>query len=317
MSKPRGCKLFHNINRKLIAFIILQGFLVFDVSWACQGVAITQGITGFNSPATLSPQINVVSTSLQTVFNAEGALTQLQPEKYPFLKLRVDGGAEFLVVDGKVVYRPDALESARLSSEKNGKSLAQTKSSFFPMKIFFGTAIMVGTFLGYVPVIPIISIAAVLIGIGILAYVSQLVVAHMPVGLSHFINSALAVMFFIFNMSPVYTEFKLMKEIGVFVSGDAARVREATALELSDTNDSVNEENILLNPGFESGDSEWRNMWGSPGDVTSLSNHTSGGNYSIVHFVGSVDHQDYWNQLYQDISFSAGDPFYASVLLHK
>jgi hypothetical protein len=68
--------------------------------------------------------------------------------------------------------------------------------------------------------------------------------------------------------------------------------------------------NLLLNPGFESGLTNWTDLYGAP---TGISNTVfRSGTKSAYKYVNSVS-SEYWTQIYQEVNYVAGEPLYASV----
>lgn len=75
--------------------------------------------------------------------------------------------------------------------------------------------------------------------------------------------------------------------------------------------------NLLVNGDFEGGLNDWFDLYGIPADLDNTRNHTAGGQYSAKKYIDStiLSQQDYWSQLYQDISLSEGEPVYAQIFI--
>ena len=72
------------------------------------------------------------------------------------------------------------------------------------------------------------------------------------------------------------------------------------------------QENLLINPDFENGLSFWTDLYGLPSE---LSTEAHGGLYSASKQVdpATINDQDYWSQLYQEVAIVPGEPVYASM----
>lgn len=71
--------------------------------------------------------------------------------------------------------------------------------------------------------------------------------------------------------------------------------------------------NFIANPGFESGLSAWRDLFGFPTKVETAQKRA--GTYSVSKYVGAVAGQDYWSQVYQDVALSPGQPVYGRIFV--
>lgn len=71
--------------------------------------------------------------------------------------------------------------------------------------------------------------------------------------------------------------------------------------------------NLLRNPGFENGLSDWTDLFGCPTILTDTVVYS--GSLAATKSVCTVTGQDYWSQLYQEIEVSPGEPIYATAYL--
>ena len=83
---------------------------------------------------------------------------------------------------------------------------------------------------------------------------------------------------------------------------DAYLVKEYRPIPLSDS---------LLNTGFENGTIDWKELYGYPALLSITYTHS--GTYAAVKEVKTVQEQDYWSQLYQDIACRPSRTLTASI----
>ena len=69
--------------------------------------------------------------------------------------------------------------------------------------------------------------------------------------------------------------------------------------------------NLVSNPGFESGVSFWKELFGFPSTIETAQKRS--GVYSASKYVGNVSGQDYWSQVYQEVALTANQPVYAKI----